>query len=256
MLASSDTVSSRSIHLFSAGRPLPALQHELESFASVCAQLNQTPAQNMIRADLLSVRKLRNTDNGEDSFDAIAIASTNSDVMIRAKIVISRMELFVFFQDWSSAAQLLRKLKEDPRAGAVGSWVYVRYTFLESLVSFKAAQAASSWATKRRWKKRGIRLMKQLGKWTSKGRNPNTVHSLHLLTAELAAMKGNHSKAKESFKKAALVATTNGFVQDKGLAHALASSYYAGQGDQYWADYHRTNSQDAFREWGATALLV
>lgn len=208
----------------------------------------------MIRADLVSVRKLRNTDNGEDSFEAIA--TNDSDVMIRAKTAISRMELFVLFRDWSSAIKLLREREEDPRAAAVGSWVYVRYTFLESLVSFKAAQAASSWATKRRWKKRGIKLMKQLGKWISKGGNPNTVHSLHLVTAELAALKGNHSQAKESFKKAALVATTNGFVQDKGLAHALASAYYAGQGDQYWADYHMTNSQDAFRDWGATALLV
>ena len=166
------------------------------------------------------------------------------------------MELFVLFQDWNSASQLLRNLKEDPRAAAVGTWVYARYTFLESLVSFKSAQAATSWTTKRRWKKRGLKLMKQLHKWISKGGNPNIVHNLHMLTAELAAMKGDHSRAKEGFKKGALVATTNGFVHDKGLAHALASSYYSGQGDQYWANYHREKSQDAFREWGATALLA
>ena len=97
---------------------------------------------------------------------------------------------------------------------------------------------------------------KQLGKWISKGGNPNIVHSLHMLTAEHAVIKGNHTKAKESFKKAALVATTNGFVQDKGLANALASAYYAGQGDQYWADYLGERSQEAFREWGAKALVT
>ena len=46
-------LSSRSIHLFSAGRPLAGLQHELESFASVCAQLNQSPAQNSKCTSLL-----------------------------------------------------------------------------------------------------------------------------------------------------------------------------------------------------------
>ena len=63
--------------------------------------------------------------------------------------------------------------------------------------------------------------MKLLRVWLKKGPNPNLVHSMHLLEAEKAALQGKKAEAEYNFKRAISVATKNGFLHDKALAHDL-----------------------------------
>jgi hypothetical protein len=47
-----------------------------------------------------------------------------------------------------------------------------------------------------------------------------------------------NKKAKESFNAAIAASRKNGFLQDRALAHELASAYFKAQGDEYWENHH------------------
>ena len=98
--------------------------------------------------------------------------------------------------------------------------------------------------------------MKLIGSWLKKG-NVNVVHWNHLLVAESCALQGQgkYNQAKEEYKSAIAVATKNGFLHDKAIAHELAAQFYSRGGDSYWANYHLERAELSFRDWGATAKV-
>ncbi|KAL7526898.1 hypothetical protein ACHAXR_001699 [Thalassiosira sp. AJA248-18] len=154
-----------------------------------------------------------------------------------------------------SAMSLLEGEGADSvREDLTGQYPAARFTALEALVYLKTAQASKTLLTRMKWKRKALKSMKMIRTWV-KGGNVNIVHSLHLLTAELAVLKGNKSKAEEQFKSAISVASMNGFLQDRGLAHELAGRYYSAQGDTYWVKHHLERAEQSFADWGATVKV-
>ena len=88
--------------------------------------------------------------------------------------------------------------------------------------------------------------------WIKSG-DVNLVHYLHLVEAEYAALQGKSDQAENNYKSAIAVASRNGFVQDRALAHELASAYFESKGDTYWKDHHMERCKEYYLEWGATA---
>ena len=88
--------------------------------------------------------------------------------------------------------------------------------------------------------------------WLKKGVGI-VVHSLHLLNAECAVLKGNKTDAEEMFKAAAAVAARSGFLQDKALTHELAGMYFEAQGDEYWAKFNMDRAHQSYLDWQASA---
>ena len=173
---------------------------------------------------------------------------------LRAFTFVTRLELDIFFQKWDDAVSLLVEAG-NLRSSLPGSFVGARFTFLEALISIKAAQSKNeSWLKKRRGKNKALKAMKLIRGWVKKG-NVNLVHSLHLLEAELAALDKKPQKAENSYKAAITVASTNGFLQDRALSHEVASIYFAGKGDDYWKDYHMQQCLASYSEWGAAAKV-
>ena len=80
-------------------------------------------------------------------------------------------------------------------------------------------------------------------------------NSLLLLEAELAALDNKPQKAESSYKAAITVASRSGFLQDRALSHELASVYFAGEGDDYWKDYHMQQCLACYSDWGAVAKV-
>lgn len=206
---------------------------------------------------LLAVKQLRGVPiSGDDeiSFDAILrYASETNDKTIQAFTKAIQLQVFVLLQDWDSAVDLLETAGNVYEA-MVGLFASVHFTVTRALVYLKAAQVAKSWLVRRKWKRRATKSMKIVRKWLKNG-NVNVVHAMHLLSAELAALKGEKVNAEEQFKLAISAATKNGFLQDKGLTHELAGRYYAAQGDISWAKYHLDLAERSFTDWGATAKV-
>jgi hypothetical protein len=80
-------------------------------------------------------------------------------------------------------------------------------------------------------KKCGQKTIQLIKGWAKNG-NVNVVHYLHILEAELAVLRGNNKKAKESFNAAIAVSRKSGLIQDRALAHEMASAYFKAQGDE------------------------
>ncbi len=57
---------------------------------------------------------------------------------------------------------------------------------------------------------------------------------------------------KEKFKAAITTSSRNGFLQDRALAHELASEYFKAQGDENWERYHVDKSRTFYQEWGCS----
>jgi len=182
----------------------------------------------------------------------LATAASNGDFSLSATVNLLKLEVFVFYQKWKEAIDLVRK------AGNVRLFLScffssVRYTFLEALTYLKAAQSASGWK-KRQMKKCAHKTIQQLQGWAKNG-NVNVVHYLYILEAELAVLQGKNEKAKKSFNAGIAASRRSGFLQDRALAHELASAYFRAQGDDYWGDYHIECSMACYQEWGCIAKV-
>ena len=78
---------------------------------------------------------------------------------VQAHIAPVQIELLVVFHDWEAATSLLIK-SGDLRQYFPTFYQEVRYTFLRGLICLKAAQSASSWLDRRKWKKQAFESMK------------------------------------------------------------------------------------------------
>ena len=184
-----------------------------------------------------------------DFADTLQFAKQNSNEMVRSYATIAQLDLFVIFQQWEAAKKLLVDAGDLGQI-IIGLYHVVRFTFLEGLISLKAAQLSSKRRERRRWTARAKKIMKMMKVWMGKG-NVNVVHTSHLLKAEYAVLKGRNKQAEESFKQAAKVARRNGFRQDRALSHELAGIYYTERGDAYWAHHNLKQAHEVYLEWEA-----
>ena len=250
----------RGSHLFFAGRPLTGVKHELETYANVLAEMNQLAQRKFLICHYIEVKKLHGS-NPPKSDKSIIVQPEEErnlsyedllktdDESVRAAAVVGNLDLLVFFQDWEAAKSFLLKAGAlHPQMSTV--FYQVRYTFLEGLICIKAARTSKMWLEKRKWKKRAIKSMKKMRSWLKKG-NVNCTQTMHILTAEYAALNGKKQDAEEQFKAAVATAARNGFLQDKALAHELAGIYYESQGDEYWAKFNMERAHRSYLDWQA-----
>jgi hypothetical protein len=248
-------LNSRSYHIFFVGRALDSIQKELEASISVLTQLKQDESLLHCIGLLTTMKKLRGIDDdaGDEILDSIlATAASNRDSFLSATVNLMKLEVFVFYQEWKNAVDLVRKAG-NVRQFLTGSFHSVRYTFLEALTYLKAAQSASGWK-KRQMKKCAHKTIHLIRGWAKRG-NVNVVHHLFILEAEHAVLNGKNKKAKESFNAAITTSSRNGFLHDRALAHELASAHFRAQGDDYWGNYHIECSRACCQEWGVLERL-
>jgi len=242
----------RACHLWFSGRPLDELETELETSVAVLERLNQVVQRRLVLVHLLAVKKLRGVcvEGEKMSFEAMTkIATDTWNPVNRTKCNLVQLELLAIDQDWTTAASLLVEAG-DLRSNLLDA-SHLRFVFMEALISLKRAQATPGWLEKRKWKKKGLKAVKQIRGWVKDG-NVNVVHFLHLLTAICGVLEGNRKKVEEHFKSAIAVASKNGFVHDRALAHELASAFFSDEGEVYWQNYHLEQAKKSYSDWGAT----
>ena len=164
------------------------------------------------------------------------------------------LELQVFFGQWETATQMLVEATAgDVRAALKGPYAGIRFTFLESLVCFRAARSSSG-LTRWRWKRRGVKSLKIIRTWVKKG-NVNLEHSLYLLEAELGILESQKKKVAGFYNCAIALAEKRGFLQDHALANELASAFFKEIGDDTKEDFHLQQAVKSYSEWGATSKV-
>eukprot|EP00984_Skeletonema_dohrnii_P003657 scaffold1255_cov225-Skeletonema_dohrnii-CCMP3373.AAC.2 len=237
-------------YLCCVGRSLDCIQKELEASIRVMTLLKHDDVKLNTITLLATVKKLRGIDAeaGDKILDSmLASAASNGDSVLSATVNYMKLEVFVSYQEWKEAVDLVRKAG-NVRLFLSGFFASVRYTFVEALTYLKAAQSASGWK-KRQMKKCALQTIQLIRGWAKNG-NVNVVHYLFILDAELAVLDGKNKKAKESFNAAITTSSRNGFLHDRALAHELAGAYFKAQGDDYWGNYHIEYSKRCYQEWG------
>ena len=204
----------------------------------------------------MNLRGIELEENEETNFDVIlTFARETNNTGLRSHALAAQLQLKVFFSEWETAADLLKEAPNDIYSDLVAIANGVRLTVLEALICLKAAQLPSAGMISRwMWKKRGIRVMKIIRGWVELG-NPNVIHLLHLLEAELAILNGYDRLVEDSYQLAINTASANGFIQDKALSHELVSSYLTNRGDSSQGAYHMEQAIKYYSEWGAKAKV-
>jgi len=255
-------------HTYNSGRPLEemyeyialnvGLQNEYMTIAGSSGALQTHFAHEIQICHLLfmNLRGIELEENEETNFDVILkFARKTNNKGLRSHLLAAQLELKVFFSEWETAADLLQEAPKDIYSDLVAIANGVRLTVLEALVCLKAAQSSSAGMIARwKWKKRGIRVMKIIRGWVELG-NPNVIHILHLLEAELAILNRYDRLAEDSFQLAINTASANGFLHDLALSHELVSSYLTNRGDRSQGAYHMEQAIRYYSEWGATAKV-
>ncbi|EJK68567.1 hypothetical protein THAOC_10238 [Thalassiosira oceanica] len=204
----------------------------------------------------LALKKLRGVEIQEDErdFDGIlAVAKEIGNQVLTGNIYLIRLDLKVFFGEWEEAVEMLIS------AGNVQDTLFatfagLRWTILEGIISMKATRFSKKMSTSLKWRRRAYTAVKRVRGWAKK-KNPNIEHSLHLLEAELASLKGKKKKAISHYRHAIDTAEKNCFLQDQALSNELASLYFASIGDTTRMSIHRENAIRCYSEWGATAKV-
>jgi len=203
----------------------------------------------------LAVRTLRGDERDEDERGIVELANANfKNVTLTSYVSAVNLELQVFFGEWETATRLLIEAG-DVRTALKGPYSGTRFTFLESLVCFRAARSCSG-LTRWKWKRRGARSMKMIQTWVKKG-NVNLEHSLYLLEAERGVMEGQKTKKVADFYKCAIsLSEKRGFLQDQALANEFASAFFNTlDGYANSTKSHIDEAIKCYSAWGAIAKV-
>ena len=79
----------------------------------------------------------------------------------------------------------------------------------------------------------------------------NSLNRYALVSAEVARIEGRELEAERLYEQAIRSAGENGFVQNEGLAHELASAFYRARGLDLIADAYLRESRARYVRWGA-----
>ncbi len=83
----------------------------------------------------------------------------------------------------------------------------------------------------------------------------NFAHKLSLVQAEVHRARGEVVQAMQSYEKASQGARENNYLNEAGLAHALAAEFYQDLGMHQAALHNAEQAAQAWRSWGAHALV-
>ena len=106
-------------------------------------------------------------ENEKDFEDIQLLSIEDNNVPLHSYVESVKLEVKVFFGQWVEARVLLLETS-DIRASLLGLFAGVRSTFIESLISLKAAQSSSG-STRRKWTSRALKSMKLIDRWKKKG---------------------------------------------------------------------------------------
>jgi len=101
-----------------------------------------------------------------------------------------------------------------------------------------------------RWRELLRAHCEQLREWAEN--YPPTFSDKHaLVSAELARIEGRDADAMRLYEHAIQLAREHGFVQNEGLAHELATRFYAALGFEAIARMYLRNARNCYDRWGA-----
>jgi hypothetical protein len=242
---------------FYAGRELSALREEAVRLGAILRAYGQAnalhvhlPFEQVIRCFLGETPDPRSLDDAAYSEEAavasaVADGSRSGQFLVRFCTGIARY----CFGDPASASRTFAEIR-PLLDGVPSSWhvpMFHQYAALAAWALPGPARAAAVEAAEESLA--ALRTFAQHGP-------ENFAHRVDLVEAEKARASGDAETARARFASAVAGAAANGFPNDEGLAHELASRFHEGRGEQAEADAHREAARSAYARWGARAKVA
>uniref|UniRef100_A0A7S3DXD2 Orc1-like AAA ATPase domain-containing protein n=1 Tax=Entomoneis paludosa TaxID=265537 RepID=A0A7S3DXD2_9STRA len=213
---------------------LPTTIKELQGFRHMMIEMKHIDHLSFTEINLQFAIKMANVnlEDPENNFlmtgdivseDKILLtAEQNKDVALSAYFKYLMASLQLYFGRPVVGADLAENLLDFGVKYSQGAHCVPRVTFILGLVSVLAFKE-----DKKLRRLRVAEIMKKrLAKWTKQG-NPNAVHFLHLLRAELFSVKKKRKLALEEYSAAVKSSMRAGFKMDFALSSELLSLFYA-----------------------------
>ena len=164
---------------------------------------------------------------------------------------LAKLILCYFFQDYQRAIIYARRGKQYLGA-AVGTMCSSEYCFYSSLAMLKA------YGDRPRLKNDLIAAItanqQQIARWATFSPD-NYQHKYHLVTAEIARVKGDRELAATHYDRAITEAAKAGYLHQSALAKELAGEFYLSQRKSQIAGYYLTDAYHEYRRWGASSKV-
>ena len=165
-------------------------------------------------------------------------------------VLLYRLILAFHFGDLELALESAKNNHAAEQALKSSPLLWLQYLY----EGMSVIEAARRNIKKQTYVRRGRLLLKKLEKLS--GHCPdNFVHSVYLLKAELKDLKGKHDEAADLYKKAIDQSAKVGVLYVKAIACESFGLSLQRLGDQTKADDYLKLAIDAYREWGASAIV-
>ncbi len=157
------------------------------------------------------------------------------------------------FEKYEEALRISQKIETDLMETNL-AYEYIAtpffvYTFLSLAVLYPEMKESKEKA----WKKMQT-LQEQIAQWRK--HCPENFEMHYWITlAELAALSGKHSHAKEAYDQAIATAEKANFPQRCGLAHELAAKYYWKQEQPKLAKLYMLDALKVYQQWGGKGKI-
>lgn len=250
------------IHSFMAfsvylGKQLDALEVDYEIYMNQAKSYNQILQHTMMSFQRQVVHCLMG--RAENCFklkgDIFDIDSFESENQHQAAIIACKQhDLLAFMCDDIACAELSCKIMKNFTAGDLSPGT-TDAIFLE-LNSAISCYGAARKTNRNRRKYLGVaKKARAFIKTLVKSESLSYKHVVHMVDAELAAFKGERTKAVQHYEAAILRAGRRGAVNYQGVANERLGDYMAECGDISAARYHWFQAIDLYRYWGALAKV-
>jgi PAS domain S-box-containing protein len=246
----------RDYHAYSAGCELHQLDEEMTAHSAFIDQFQQISVANYHNLYRQCVWNMMGKGN-----DILRLSGPlcDSEKMLPQHIAANErsivfnhylhtMIFHYLFEEFATARDFMKKT-EEYLDGAVGAHSTVIFTTFDSLIHLALWDRFSE-GEKKKLHKRITANQKKLRKW-AKFAPANNLHKAALVEAELARVRGDQGRARESYDEAARLAHEHQFMQDEALAYELAGKYYLERGLEDLARHYLRSAQRAYQNWGA-----
>ena len=175
------------------------------------------------------------------------VAKENNDTILAAFVDYFKMQLLVYFGQPLDAAKLGTKVKDMGFKFAQGTHMVPRNSFMigiANVLSYKENGRSTHLRVAKA-------MLKRLQKWAQQS-NPNVLHFLNLLQAELFAVTKKEKDAQHCYTEAMTASSRMGFRLDFALASELYALFQSDfRGDKSMACYYMEQALNAYESYGA-----
>lgn len=248
------SIMRRILLSFHLGKPLGRILAKCETCATQTEELKQHDQDTFLRMfwqiilNLTGKSKTTKTLHGE-AYNSAKFARKTP--LHDSLYNLARLELLLFFGDYSGAAELSIECDESFNKAFPGFFLCMMETFHRGIALYAMARKSKQG----KYKRKARQVLKTIGAWREKG-NPNVEHYWIFLKAEDEALRRNDENAKKFYVESIRLAARNGHLHHAALFNERFGDFVKEELNDDEEYIHRLHESVRFyREWGASAKV-